>query len=150
MTEEILKPFGEKSGKKQPEWKIITGFLLLFVLGIGSGWSLAKFRLSQRKEGSEVTSISDMGEKIKIGETYGRADHIFKDTAIGVLEKNGIGGEGTHRLLREGGESQTAYLTSSVLDLDLFIGHKVQVWGETFAAQKAGWLMDVGKIKVLE
>jgi len=67
-----------------------------------------------------------------------------------VIEKNGFDGEGTHKLLREGGESQTAYLTSSVLDLDLFVGHKVEIWGETFAAQKAGWLLDVGAVKVLD
>jgi hypothetical protein len=30
------------------------------------------------------------------------------------------------------------------------VGKKVQVWGETFKGQKAGWLMDVGRIKALE
>ena len=74
----------------------------------------------------------------------------FKDKAEGVLEKGGINGEGTHKLIREGGPSQTVYLTSSVVDLDQFIGKKVRVWGETFAAQKAGWLMDVGRVEVLE
>jgi len=66
------------------------------------------------------------------------------------LEKNGLDGEGTHRLIREGGPSQTAYVTSSTLDLDQFAGRKVQVWGETFRAQKAGWLMDIGRLKILE
>jgi len=37
-----------------------------------------------------------------------------------------------------------------VIDLEKFVGRKVKVWGQTFAAQKAGWLMDVGKLKVLE
>ncbi len=74
----------------------------------------------------------------------------FKDTAAGVIEKGGIDGEGTHKLIREGGPSQTAYLTSSVIDLDEFVGKKVQVWGETFSGQKAGWLMDVGRVKVIE
>ena len=27
---------------------------------------------------------------------------------------------------------------------------EVQIWGETFKGQKAGWLMDVGRIKVIE
>ena len=148
MAEEVLKPFE----KKRLDWKIIVGLLLIVALGIGSGWGLAKFQSSRKGEegGTGVVSTLEEGEKVKIGKTYGRTDHIFKDTATGVLEKNGIEGEGTHRLIREGGESQTVYLTSSVLDLDLFVGHKVQVWGETFAAQKAGWLMDVGKVKVLE
>lgn len=74
----------------------------------------------------------------------------FSDTATGVIEKGGINGEGSHKLIREGGPSQTAYLTSSVVDLDQFAGKKVQVWGETFSAQKAGWLMDVGRVKILE
>jgi hypothetical protein len=26
----------------------------------------------------------------------------------------------------------------------------VKVWGETFKGQKAGWLMDVGRVKVME
>jgi hypothetical protein len=30
------------------------------------------------------------------------------------------------------------------------VGKKVRVYGQTFAGQKAGWLMDVGYIEVLE
>ena len=77
---------------------------------------------------------------------------VFRDTAVGIIEINdgSLTDEGTHKLIREGGESQTAYLTSSVLDLGKFIGRKVKVWGETFAAQKAGWLMDIGKVEILE
>lgn len=147
MTEEILKPFE----KKRFDWRIIVGFFLIVVLGIGSGWGLAKFQASRRGgEKAEGVLTMEKRGKVEVGKVYGREDETFKDTATGVLEKNGVEGEGTHRLLREGGESQTVYLTSSVLDLDLFVGHKVQVWGETFAAQKAGWLMDVGKVKVLE
>lgn len=74
----------------------------------------------------------------------------FKDTATGVIEAGGLNGDGTHKLLREGGPSQTAYLTSSVVDLDQFIGKKVQVWGETNKGQKVSWLMDVGRIKIIE
>ena len=88
---------------------------------------------------------------IKTGNVEGISDtKTFKDSAEGMLEKGGINGEGTHKLLREGGPSQTAYLVSSVVDLDAYAGKKVKVWGETFAAQKAAWLMDVGKIEVLE
>jgi len=36
------------------------------------------------------------------------------------------------------------------LDLSEFNGKCVQVWGETFAAQEAGWLMDVGRLKLLD
>ena len=77
---------------------------------------------------------------------------LFRSTAQGKIEINDNGDivEGSHKLLRPGGPSQTAYLTSSVLDLNQFKGKCVQVWGETFASQKAGWLMDVGRIKILE
>ena len=37
-------------------------------------------------------------------------------------------------------------LTSVNIDLD----KKVKVWGETNTAQEAGWLMDVGKLELLE
>lgn len=90
-------------------------------------------------------------DKIVKGSEFGSKDlSKFKDTAMGVLESGGLDGEGTHKLIREGGPSQTVYLTSSVLDLDQFVGKKIQIWGETFKAQKAGWLMDIGRVKILE
>jgi len=66
------------------------------------------------------------------------------------LEAGGLDGEGTHHLIRPGGDSQTIYLTSSVVDLSLFVGRKVKVKGETFTPQNAGWFMDVGVITALE
>lgn len=74
----------------------------------------------------------------------------FSTTADGVLEEGGIGGEGTYHLVRGSGPSQYAYLTSSVVDLSVFVGKKVEVWGDTMSGKKAGWLIDVGKIKVVE
>lgn len=77
----------------------------------------------------------------------------FRDRAAGVIEKNDVGdkyAQGTHKLIREGGPSQTSYLVSSVVDLNLYVGKKVEVWGETFASTQVGWLMDVGKVNVLE
>mgnify|MGYP001605629496 CR=1 FL=1 len=57
--------------------------------------------------------------------------------------------EGSHILVRDG-IGQNAYLTSSVVDLDKYIDKKVQVWGKTYSAQKAGWLMDIGRIKLVQ
>ena len=86
-----------------------------------------------------------------MGDTFGsKDDSTFKDSAEGVLLVGGVNGEGSYHVVREGGESQNVYLTSSVVDLGLFVNHKVVVRGETFKAQKAGWLMDVGQVKVLE
>jgi hypothetical protein len=36
------------------------------------------------------------------------------------------------------------------VDLDEFDGKNVEIWGETVKAQKAAWLMDVGRVKLSE
>lgn len=56
--------------------------------------------------------------------------------------------EGTHVLEREGAVSVA--LTSSVVDLSLYEGKKVKVFGETQKALKEGWLMDVGKVEEIK
>ena len=68
----------------------------------------------------------------------------------GTLVEGGIEGEGTHHLERPGGPSQNVYLTSTAIDLQSLVGKKVHVWGETLSGIKAGWLMDVVKVKVLD
>ena len=73
---------------------------------------------------------------------------VTRDSAEGTLEKNDKFEEtaqGQWKLIRPGGESQTAYLTSSFLDLDKYVGKKVKVYGETLGSDKVGWLMDVAK-----
>ncbi len=74
----------------------------------------------------------------------------FKDTAEGTLREGGFEGEGSFHLERPGGEDQNVYLTSTTVDLSEFMGKKVRVWGKTFDAEKAGWLMDVGYIEVIK
>ena len=136
-----------KGGKKLPV-VLVLGAVVIIALGIGSG-----YLLSQKAGGiAGIKSAKQAAESgINVGDVVGSGDEkTFKDDAVGMLEQGGIEGEGSHKLTREGGESQTVYLTSTVVDLEQFVGRKVQVWGETFAAQKAGWLMDVGRVKVLE
>lgn len=90
------------------------------------------------------------GEIINNGDVFGVPDEqTFKDSAEGYLQIGGIDGEGSHKLLRPGGDSQTVYLTSSITDLNKFDGMQVKVWGETFKGQQAGWLMDVGRVQVI-
>lgn len=96
-----------------------------------------------------VDKISS-ADSLKIGTIYGNQSKNFKDRATGVIEKGSINGEGTHILIREGGLSQRASLTSSVVDLDLFVGKTVEVTGETNASTKTSWLMDVGTIKIIQ
>ncbi len=125
---------------------------LLIILGLVLAGTVTGYLLSSRGGGMGLSSPSQLapGTELK-GQEFGSKDtSAFPDSAVGILEKGGINGEGTHKLIREGGESQTAYLTSSLVDLDPLVGKKVEVWGETFKGQKAGWLMDVGRVKVLE
>lgn len=129
--------------------------ILLIVLGgIGTGWLLSN--TSNKKTsivGNNVSSVEKApGAKVSGNGTEVGLDDTktFRDSAEGTLVEGGIEGEGTHHLERTGGASQNVYLTSSVVDLDQFVGKKVQVQGETMAGKKAGWLMDVGKIKITE
>ena len=124
--------------------------VIALVLGVSTG-AIVKNLKSGSRNSMDGVSAPEAGVSIQPGEVFGaKDDSTFADEASGILEAGGINGEGTHKLLRTGGETKTAYLTSSVLDLDQFIGFKISVWGETFTGQQAGWLMDVGRVKVEE
>ena len=138
-----------------PKPNIVTAviFILVAMLGFYSGALLktsASGKLGGGISGDLKNIQADVPEAgVKVGDIYGSADEkAFNTTATGVLDKGGLNGEGTHKLVRPGGLSQTVYMTSSVIDLDTLVGHQITVWGETFKGQKAGWLMDVGRVKV--
>ncbi len=135
-----------QSVKKFPV-KMIAGVLAIIALGALSGYGL--FNL---KGGSGPKRLkTGVTGTAAVGESYGVEDtKVFTDSAEGEVESGGIDGEGSHHLVREGGESQYVYLTSSIIDLDQFVGRKVKVWGQTFEAQKAGWLMDVGRLEIVK
>ncbi len=118
--------------------------ILIIIAGIASGHFLSK----NKSLTSGSLSVSNGGLPGK--KVVGSSDtSTFKDMAEGTLQKGGINGEGTHKLIRPGGDSQTVYLTSTILDLDQFVGKKIRVWGQTNAAKTAGWLMDVGRVEVI-
>ncbi len=144
--EELVRKFSSGS-KKNPWVPIIVIAAAVGVLGIGSG-----FLISRGTAGEITTTKStDKGSNVTKGASFGSNDtKTFKDTVEGELKEGGIDGEGQYHLERPGGVSQNVYLTSSAVDLSLLVGRKVKVWGETFAAEKAGWLMDVGRVEVLE
>jgi len=124
---------------------MIMAFILIIGAGIGTGYALSL----RNKSTSNNTSKS--AAMIKTANEAGTMDtKTFKDFAAGTLEEGGINGEGTHKLIRPGGNSQTVYLISSLVDLEPFVGKKVEVYGQTIKAKTAGWLMDVGRIKVVE
>lgn len=128
---------------------VVLGLISVVVVlaGIGTGYLFS----GVGKNGS-VSLGNSSGNKIVVSKNEaGIADESkFSTTTDGVLEEGGISGEGTHHLVRGSGPSQYAYLTSSAVDLTPFVGKKVQIWGETMSGKKAGWLIDVGKIKVME
>lgn len=139
------------SNKSLPLFNI--GLILVVILfGLGAGWGIARLTPPSASSMSSAkgTKISDQAQ-LAVGDVFGVEDEsTFSDTAEGIIVKGGIKGEGTHHLVRPGGDDQNVYLTSSVVDLDQLVDQKVKVWGQTFTAQTAGWLMDVGKVKILE
>ena len=154
-TNSVIK--NETSPLKLPkESKII--YIIIVVLAIISGFWISRFLPTRqsvsdtgldKSKNIEATKIVE-GQEIKAGTTYGNLSKNFSDNATGVIKAGGVNNEGTHTLLREGGVTQNAALTSSVVDLDLFIDKKVEVKGETNDSNKAAWFMDVGSIKILE
>lgn len=134
--------------EKVPLLKTALVVLVIIAAGIGTGYVLS----NATGAGGGLKSPQEIqDEGVGVGDVFGHPDkETFRDEAEGILVKGGIDGEGSHHLMRPGGESQNVYLTSSVVDLEEFIDHRVRIWGETFAAQKAGWLMDVGRVEVLE
>jgi hypothetical protein len=125
-------------------------FLILsVVMGAMSGYILSNKKGAAG--GNTLATGSVNSSKISKGTVVGSNDtKTFKDTATGTLKNGGINGEGQFHLARPGGESQNVYLTSSSVDLSAFVNKKIKVWGETQKAQYAGWLMDVGRVEVLE
>ena len=127
--------------KKKLRILLIIIFVLLVGMGVGTGYLLAG--------GSKAGGITASVVSTDGGKTFGSSDtKTFSDTAVGTVEKEGIDGEGTHKLIRDGGPTQTACLVSSVLDLDEFVGKKVKVWSKTNDAKKCPWFMDVGRIEL--
>src|SRR3989338_528082 len=127
--------------------KLLIILIVAVVLGIGSGYAISK----RGAVGGDTVGGSVSSSKISKWTTVGEGDtKIFKDVAEGILKAGGIEGEGAYHLVRPGGDSQNVYLTSSIVDLSQFLGRKIKVWGETQQAKVAGWLMDVGKLEVLQ
>ncbi len=126
---------------KNQSTRIIVGvYILLAVLGIGTGYLLSH---------ANIAGVGVKPSVVKTDKVSGSTDtKTFKDSAIGVIQKDGTDGEGTHQLIRDGGPSQTVTLMSSVVDLDQYAGKKVKVFGQTMAAQTAAWLMDVGRVEL--
>lgn len=144
----LIHSFKEQGIKSMNSPKVIGLFIGVVVLGILSGYLLSGI-------GSPRGSISKSGGILNLssvpkGTIVGSDDtETFSDPAEGILREGGSEGEGAFHLERTGGESQTAYLISSIVDLSKFVGKKIKVWGQTQKAQHVPWLMDVGRVEVL-
>lgn len=126
---------------------LIITIIMMLILGIGTGYIASSVSGSVKKGPLSISGFS--GSLPGSGKSFGVSDtKAFPDTTEGTLRAGGIDGEGEFHLERPGGDSQNVYMTSSAIDLSQFIGKKVKVWGQTQTAQKAGWLMDVGKLEV--
>jgi hypothetical protein len=130
-------------------------FIIICAVAVLAGTltGFGAFKL-KNKNGANVAQVENVvvedATKVKNGDVFGVQDKdTFADSATGYVEAGGVKGEGSHKLLREGGETQTVALTSSVVDLDKLVGFEVKLYGETHKAEKAGWFMDVGRVEVI-
>lgn len=151
----VINPIVPKDSKNPK-----TIYFIILILAIVSGFWASRFWPLSKSNSNIINNITKnnvtpadslkSSSDLVVGESYGDTGKTFTDTATGTIIKGGINGEGTHTLQREGGKTQNAALTSSTVDLDLFIDKKVEIKGETNSSTKAGWFLDVGIIKVLE
>jgi hypothetical protein len=126
---------------------LIVGAFVVVVLGVVSAWFISSKVINK---GSSTSSMTAQGAKATDKEAGVLDPNVKYDNATGTLQEGGINNQGTHHLERDGGPSHNAYLTSSVVDLSKFVGQKVEVWGQTLAAKKGIWLMDVAKVQVVQ
>ncbi|MDP2632611.1 MAG: hypothetical protein Q8P25_02725 [Candidatus Curtissbacteria bacterium] len=135
--------------KNIPFKKLLPLAVIVIIVAAGIFSGLV---FSSRNKNSKIAVSTAADEENLSPEQKQSFQSVTRDSAEGVVEKNDKFEEtaqGQWKLIREGGESQTAYLTSSFLDLDQFIGKKVKVFGETLGTDKVGWLMDVAKVEEL-
>ncbi len=142
MEEKITKPVMTINN---PRHLILGVVIAAVVLGVLSGYVL-----STKGSNSKVSGLVPV---VGAPKTAQQDTRTFKDFAEGVIKakpqpKDGEYTEGTHLLVRDG--AVPVALTSSVVDLSLYEGKKVKVYGETQKALKEGWLMDVGKVEELK
>lgn len=139
----LVKKIPPSNSKKYTLFLILGAFLVV-ISGVATGWFVSGMN-GDKLSSTEIATVSENGEVVEAGEASEE-----DDTAEGILNEGGIEGEGTHNLDRDAGPDKMVYLTSTVVDLQSFVGKKVQVWGQTLASDNAPWLMDVSKIKSIE
>lgn len=129
------------------QFRVLSIILAIAIIaGIGTGYALAS---TQSSMGNNLISLPNEAPKTAQQDT-----RTFRDFAEGKISKKPESksseaySEGTHLLIRDG--AVPVALTSSVVDLSEYENKKVKVYGETQKAVKEGWLMDVGKVEILQ
>ena len=127
-----------------PRKLLLTVTAVAIVLGVLTGYILSN------KDKGGLTGAGIAGQPAKNAASDTRT---FRDFAEGTIKakpqpSSGEYTEGTHVLERTG--AVPVALTSSVVDLSIYEGKKVKVFGETQKALKEGWLMDVGKVEEIK
>lgn len=143
----IVKEFTTmKETSTNPILPIIIIAIAIIISGAFTGYILANTTGRGASSGKTTNALGDLLDSV------GRCDSktpCDDQSPEGILREGGTeGGDGTHYLERPGGESQNVYLTSATLPLDDYVGKEVKVWGQTFAAETAGWFMDVAKLEL--
>ncbi|MCX6726030.1 MAG: hypothetical protein NT052_01800 [Candidatus Shapirobacteria bacterium] len=151
----LVQQFPQNYKKSGLKGILIPALIILAIILAGgtTGYLIVKKSSRATNAITETKQLIGGAEQVSSAKEIGIKDEkAFKDTSQGRIEVNDDKNitEGSYKLIRPGGASQTAYLTSSVVDLSQFKGKCVQIWGETFSGQKAGWLMDVGRVKILD
>lgn len=125
----------------------MIGILVFAVIaGLITGYSLS----GNKQSGGMMisTKLPNQAPKSAVQDTQ-----TFRDFAEGTLQAKPTPkttadySEGSYMLTRSG--AVPVALTSSVVDLSQYVGKKVKVFGETQKALKQGWLMDVGRVEVV-
>jgi len=135
----LIHSLETKEVEGMPYVTFFTLVAIVVIIGAVLSFSFSRFNKRTTNNSDTKTTAQSAGVVDK---------KTFKDSVEGILREGGIDGEGNFHLERPGGVSQNVYLTSTTVDLSNYIGKKVKVWGQTFQAEKAGWLMDVGSVEM--
>ena len=135
----LIHSLETKEVEGMPYVTFFTLVAIAVIIGAVLSFSFSRFNKRTTNNSDTKTTAQSAGVVDK---------KTFKDSVEGILREGGIDGEGNFHLERPGGVSQNVYLTSTTVDLSNYIGKKVKVWGQTFQAEKAGWLMDVGSVEM--
>lgn len=140
-----------KFPNQKKSMRMTLGLLIIAgLLGVGTGYTFAKKGLASSSQDAGMAAVTSKNSVATDTEVGSNDTTAFPDTAEGVLKEGGIEGEGTHHLDRGMGANKDVYLSSTVINLQNFVGKKVEVRGQTISGKKAGWLMDVGKVKIIQ